>query len=154
MYHRQQLPLGIDDFKEVRENQYYFVDKSLMIKDIIDLDFKVLLLLRPRRFGKTLHLSMLKYFLSHHEKESHLFSNLAISKAGTKYVKMQASKPVIFITLKNIKGETWNIAREKIKKIIADNYKEHQYLLQSSHLSDLEKKSFGEILQKNPIKPH
>lgn len=144
---KQRLPLGIDDFKKIRENQYYFVDKSLLIKDVIDLGFEVLLLLRPRRFGKTLHLSMLKYFFDHLEKQSNLFLDLSIEKAGTPYLKRKNSSPVIFLSLKNIKGGSWPEALSKFKKMISDIYKVHNHLLMSDQLSDFEKDTYRRILQ-------
>jgi len=80
------LPIGIEDFAELRKKNYYFVDKSLFIKDLLDKSPKVLLLTRPRRFGKTLLLSMVKYFFSMEEKDTvTLFQNLDIEKAGNRY---------------------------------------------------------------------
>lgn len=143
---RKVLPLGIDDFKELREQNCYFIDKSLLIKDIIDYSLKVYLLLRPRRFGKTLHLSMLKYFFDTTEDNQKLFEDLAITKAGEKYNDFQGQYPVIFLTLKNTKASTWEKAYEQLKETIISIYEQHNYLLKSAKLNLRQKKSFENIL--------
>ena len=98
-----QMPIGVDDFKEVRED-YYFVDKTHFIQSLIDGHSKVTLLTRPRRFGKTLTMSMLDYFFSiEREQESlHLFDGLQIARAGIDYMKHQGQYPVLFMTFKGI----------------------------------------------------
>lgn len=144
----QQMPLGIDDFKELRQQDYYFVDKSLLIKEIIDKGFKVFLALRPRRFGKTLHLSMLKYFFDINEKDKHLFDHLKITRAGEKYLQKQNKYPIIFITFKNVKAKNWQEALKKIEKVISELYQEHAYLLDSPAISDDEKQTFTQIIHK------
>ncbi|MDM8561498.1 AAA family ATPase [Candidatus Parabeggiatoa sp. HSG14] len=102
----QKLPIGLSDFKEVREENYYYVDKSLFIKEIINRSAKVLLLPRPRRFGKTLNLSMLRYFFEKRENSLiHLFQGLAIEQ-DTTIMQHQGQYPVIFLTFKNCKGST------------------------------------------------
>ena len=100
------LPLGISDFKELREENYYYVDKSLFIKEVIDRDGKVILLPRPRRFGKTLNLSMLRYFFeARQESLAHLFTGLAI-EAESEVMQQQGQYPVIFLTFKDCKEPT------------------------------------------------
>jgi len=102
----QKLPIGVSDFKEVREEHYYYVDKSLFIKEVIDRATKVLLLPRPRRFGKTLNLSMLRYFFEKREDSlAHLFQGLAIEREAS-IMQHQGQYPVIFLTFKNCKGST------------------------------------------------
>ena len=87
------LPIGVDDFEEIITKEYYYVDKTLMIKELLDKKGKVNLFTRPRRFGKTLNLSMLQYYFEAHEGEeekrgrAELFSGLAIAKAGEAYVR-------------------------------------------------------------------
>ena len=84
---RKKIPIGIEDFKEIIDKNCYFVDKSLMIRDILDSGSKVTLFTRPRRFGKTLNMSMLRYFFEKSEQDnSYLFDDLEISKAGEKYL--------------------------------------------------------------------
>ena len=96
------MPIGIDDFKKVRE-QYYFVDKTDFIRQLIDNHSAVTLITRPRRFGKTLTMSMLEYFFSIDlkEKSTDLFSGLIIEKSGNAYMKYRGSRPVVSISLKN-----------------------------------------------------
>ena len=102
----QKLPIGVSDFKKLREENYYYVDKSLFIKEVIDRATEVLLLPRPRRFGKTLNLSMLRYFFEKREDSlAHLFQGLAISQESS-IMQHQGQYPVIFLTFKSCKGST------------------------------------------------
>ena len=96
------IPIGIEDFKRLVDNGCYFVDKTLMIKDIIDIKSSVNLFTRPRRFGKTLNMSMIqRYFEKTEEDNAYLFEGLNISKAGEKYKKYQGQYPVITLSLKS-----------------------------------------------------
>ncbi len=109
------MPIGISDFKKVIENKYYYVDKSLFIKDLLDNASEVNLIARPRRFGKTINMSMLKYFFEKTEYDNNiLFKDLAISQYQG-YKKYQGKYPVIFITLKDIKCNTWEETYVKLK---------------------------------------
>ena len=98
------MPVGVDDFRKVR-NEYYYVDKTDFIKSLIDVHSQATLITRPRRFGKTLALSMLYYFFTMENKEANcaLFKGTAVEKAGEKYMAFQGSKPTIFVSLKDIK---------------------------------------------------
>ena len=129
----RKLPIGKSDFKQIIEDNYYYVDKSLFIKEVIDKDDTILLIPRPRRFGKTLNLSMLKYFydccpveggegtdLSNSYKK--LFDSLGICKAGKKYLDKLGKYPVIFLTFKNIKEMNWETCLDKIKQLIQREY--------------------------------
>lgn len=123
------LLIGGHDYKEFIEKDYYYVDKTLLIKELFDVNGKVTLLPRPRRFGKTLNLSMLKYFFEKTpQSTSHLFTNTAIWQEE-KYRKEQGQYPVIFITFKDVKENTWEKTYEKLTIIIADEFKRHNYLL-------------------------
>ena len=126
------MPIGIDDFKEVREG-YYFVDKTFFLKQLIDGHSKVTLCTRPRRFGKTLTLSMVKYFFDRENGESnrHLFAGLMIEKAGEKYLKEQGKYPVIFLTLKECKYTYWDSAYRGLKLKIEEICDSLGYLLDS-----------------------
>jgi len=123
----QKLPVGLSDFQKVIERDYYYVDKSLLIKEVIDQGAETLLIPRPRRFGKTLNLSMLRYFF---EKPalptalgrpgtaadtSGLFRHLQIWQAGEEYTGKQGKYPMIFLTFKDVKESTWASAVEKMK---------------------------------------
>lgn len=104
MNKKKPLPIGNDEFREVREQGYYYIDKSLMIRDFLEMGDKVALIARPRRFGKTLNMTMMREFFDVTVESSQLFDGLAI--ANTPYVIQMNSRPVIFLTLKNCKGAT------------------------------------------------
>lgn len=146
MSKKKYISLGVDDFKELITENYYFVDKSLFIKELIDLHFKVFLILRPRRFGKTMHLSMLKYFFDITENNKTLFNHLAILQAGELYTQHQQSYPVIFMTLKDVKAKNWQEHYDAFISTIAAEYKRHDYLSHSSKLSEKEKQTFHQLL--------
>ena len=103
----KKIPIGIDDFKKIRENNYYYIDKTNFIEEIGKNVGKTLLFTRPRRFGKTLNMSMLKYFFDIKEAEENrkLFKNLYIEK--TENFREQGQYPVIFLSLKDLKATTW-----------------------------------------------
>lgn len=149
MSQRKLLPIGIDDFKKLRQGHFRFVDKSLLIEEILNLGFEVLLLLRPRRFGKTLQLSMLKYFFSLNEQNVQLFDDLAIKSSQSQCLNEQQQYPVIFLSLKNIKAQSWEAVIDKFKQMASDLYKEFDYLLQSDELYDSDKKRFQAIIDQN-----
>lgn len=103
------MPIGIDDFQKIRDEHYYFVDKTDFIRQLIDAHSAVTLITRPRRFGKTLMMSMLEYFFSIEKEEQsrHLFDGLSIEKAGSEYMTRRGQYPVIFLSLKDIKNPAW-----------------------------------------------
>ena len=127
MSERKKVPIGIEDFKEIIDRECYFVDKSLMIRDILDSGAKVTLFTRPRRFGKTLNMSMLRYFFEKSEHDnSYLFNDLAISQAGEKYLSYMGQYPVISISLKGMKQADYKTAFIEFKKIISKAYQGRQ----------------------------
>ena len=144
---KKKLPVGIDDFKEIIENNYYFVDKSLLINELLDKKSKVTLLPRPRRFGKTLNMSMLNYFfnIEDNENNKYLFNGLAISK--TDNIIYQGKYPVIFLSLKDIKVRTWQECLETLKNLLVDLFQSKIYV--TEHLNEIQKKKFNDILTKN-----
>jgi len=163
----KKLAVGESDFKDIISGHYYFVDKSLFIKDIIDRGDKVILIPRPRRFGKTINLSMLKYFYDCCPEDlprssdtpaleskpvipgntyKSLFNSLAIGKAGAQYLEKMGQHPVIFLTFKNIKESNWKSCWSKIKELIQDEYVKHDYLLYSPVIKPTEKKYFKKIV--------
>ncbi|MES2198995.1 MAG: AAA family ATPase [Chlamydiota bacterium] len=138
--------IGIDDYKELIEEGCVYVDKTLFIQEIIERGTKLALIPRPRRFGKTLNMSMLKYFFEKTEQNnSHLFSPYKIWQ--TNYKELQGKHPVIFFSLKGVKQETWEIAYEKLKTLIAKEFERHRYLLDSPKLSEEEKEIFYTVLR-------
>ena len=125
----KKLPIGLSDFKEVIEDGYYYVDKTLFIDELKRTNGKVILITRPRRFGKTLNLSMLKYFYEISDADtSNLFKNTAIWR-HEKYHTLQGKSPVIFLTFKGIKQTDWQSAYEKLIHIISQEFKRHQSIL-------------------------
>ena len=126
------LPIGVDDFSEVILKNYYYIDKTLFIKELLDKKGKVNLFTRPRRFGKTLNLSMVRCYFEHTEDEDRncqkreLFSNLAIGKADEKYTKEMCQYPVIMVTLKSAKQRTYQEAMACLKETLAREYARHE----------------------------
>lgn len=125
----KRLPIGISDFKYLIEEDYYYFDKTNFIDEIIKDGSQVKLFTRPRRFGKTLNMSMLKYFFDIKEAKENkkLFSGLYIEK--TESFKRQGQYPVIFLSLKDLKAETWEEMQEKIIVMLSDLFSEYEYLL-------------------------
>ena len=144
---RKSIQIGVSDFKELIEGKNYFIDKSLLIKEFLENGAKIILNPRPRRFGKTLNLSMLKYFFDIRTKEEtkNLFKSLKIENE-TKIMELQGEYPVIFITFKNQKHLSYDNFEDGIKVLISDLYKEHEYLLYSDKLSEFDKNDFKEII--------
>ena len=143
----KKLPIGTSIFKDLIEDNLYFADKSLFIKEIIDEDSRVTLLPRPRRFGKTLNLTMLQSFFEKTEKKEEtkkLFSGLKIEKEEV-FDEHICRYPVIFLTFKDIKAANFKHSLETIKRLIADEYRRHAYLLKSEALDDFEKKDFESL---------
>lgn len=131
------LPIGIENFKAMIDEGYYYVDKTLFIKDV--LNEKVVLYTRPRRFGKTLNMSMLYYFFSMKEKENaYLFDNLAISN-DCDILLHQHAYPVVFITLKDMKRADYKMQIEKFGSIISDIVNANPELLNSPKLNTAQK---------------
>jgi hypothetical protein len=138
----KKLPVGVSDFKKIIRDNYYYVDKTLFIKEIIDKGDSILLIPRPRRFGKTLNLSMLKYFYDcqpGEEENKELFNSLAIQKAGQIYLDKMGKHPVIFLSFRSIKVLEWESCISKIIQLIQDEYLRHDYLLNSPELKPAEK---------------
>ena len=146
------LPVGLSDFKKLVKEGYQFADKSLLIKEILTDSADVILITRPRRFGKTLNLSMLHYFLQKdHSQDINLFENLAISADQEFCTKHQNQYPVIFISFKDINQSNYADAYSGIKTLISDLYTEHQYLfddLEDNVLHEQEKAVFHKLLYK------
>ena len=134
---KRPLPIGISDFKTVIEENYYYADKTDMIGNILDDRVMVTLFTRPRRFGKTLNMSMMKYFfeIENTEENKKLFDGLAIS--NKEYMKEQGQYPVIFISFRNIEEENWEDCYFEIKNIISRTYNEFEFLRGTLNQSEL-----------------
>ena len=126
------LPIGVENFEDLRENEYYYVDKTLFIKELIDMRGKVNLFTRPRRFGKTLNMSMLRYFFDRENPDSdELFAGTKIMSAGEAYLKHKGKYPVISVTLKSMKQATYEDAFYCLKEEIATEYRRHDRIMSS-----------------------
>lgn len=135
------IPIGVEDFKELVQKNYYFVDKTMMIKDLLEKQAKVSLFTRPRRFGKTLNMSMIqRFFEKTEESNACLFKNLNIAKAGQKYMEHQGQYPVISISLKSMKQTTYELAYETFKDIVKDEFRRHKAIVYGSDILDEEEK--------------
>jgi len=132
------LPIGISDFAEIIEKKCYYIDKTLLIKDLLDSTTKVTLFTRPRRFGKTLNMSMLKYFFEDDRDTcgqkrdwSGLFEGLNIMEAGEQYLSHRGQYPVIYFTFKDTKRQSFEESYQQFQMLIAEEYKRHYFLLES-----------------------
>ena len=139
----KKIPIGIDDFKKIHENNIYYVDKTKYIEKILVDTSEVKLFTRPRRFGKTLNMSMLKYFFDIKNKEENkkLFQNLYIEKSD--FFEEQGAYPVVYISLKGIKTDTWESSFFLIKSLISSIYNEFEYIREKLNESQLD--SFNKI---------
>ncbi|QUB96013.1 AAA family ATPase [Leptotrichia sp. oral taxon 218] len=140
---KKKLPIGLSDFKEIIEYDYYYFDKTKFIENILEERSKVKLFTRPRRFGKTLNLSMLKYFfdVENREENKKLFEGLNISKS--EYFEKQGEFPVISISFKNYNKNDWESGFKSIKSTISDIYAKFEYLME--HLNKRDLKKFEDI---------
>jgi hypothetical protein len=140
------LPIGLSDFRQVREGGFYYVDKTALVVEVLEIDAQVVLLPRPRRFGKTLNLSMLRCFLERSSEDlSPLFSDLSVWRATAARQHFQRY-PVIFLTLKDVKHSSFADCLEKMKELIAALYREHEPALSSLALSSDERERIGRLL--------
>ena len=147
------LPLGIHDFKEIVENNYYFIDKTLFIKEVIELGSKVLLFTRPRRFGKTINMSMLHYFLSGKNENvvPSLFHNTLINEDSAFCARYQNKFPVIFITFKGLKENNYIDAENAIRGLVSRLYRELAPELEST-LSGIDLRTYISLKEKKSDK--
>ena len=142
---KKQLSIGIQGFDKLRTEDYYYIDKSDFISEWWESGDDVTLITRPRRFGKTLNMDMVRCFFSNHYKDrGDLFEGLSIWK-DEKYRKLQGAYPVIFLSFAGIKEMTLSGAKFQIKTLISRLYQENHYLTDSDLLSNTEKKSFENI---------
>ena len=129
---KKNLPIGYDNFREVIEGGFYYVDKTLFIKTLLDRKGKANLFTRPRRFGKSLNLSMLRYFFEDtgdeetNKRNRSLFSGLKIMEEGEAYLSGMTGYPVISLTLKSAKQPDFHLAAVSIKRQIANEYRRHE----------------------------
>ena len=143
----EKIGIGTSDFRKLRTLKYYYIDKSMYIKDIIDNASEVTLITRPRRFGKTLNMSMLRYFFDCDMKGSkELFAGLKIMEQEEKYTSKLGVYPCIYMTLKDVSVPSYERMITGFKSAVLDAYREHMYLLDSDKIYQFEKDRINDIL--------
>ena len=141
---KKAVPVGIEDFERIVREDYYYVDKTQLIEELLINRAPVTLFTRPRRFGKTLNMSMIKSFFDVKNKEENkkLFENLKIF--NSEYISEQGKYPVIFISLKDLKGDTWEECLKRLKLFIFDLYAEFEYIREK--MNEWDKRKFEKVL--------
>ena len=141
---KKAVPVGIEDFERIVREDYYYVDKTQLIEELLINRAPVTIFTRPRRFGKTLNMSMIKYFFDVKNKEENkkLFENLKIY--NSEYMSEQGKYPVIFISLKDLKGDTWEECLKRLKLFIFDLYAEFEYIREK--MNEWDKRKFEKVL--------
>jgi len=150
------IPIGVEFYKEMIDKGYYYVDKTLLIRDLLEQKNKVTLFTRPRRFGKTLAQTMLRTFFEEEimpdgtvADNSKYFQGKKIMGVGEEYTKYLGQYPVIFMSLKSAKQPTFEMATEKLQETLVKEYKRHRYLLDSDNISEEDKERYHSILKMN-----
>lgn len=150
---QKKVPIGYEDFKRIIDEDMYFVDKSLMIRDILDYKGSVNLYTRPRRFGKTLNLSMIRRFFEDELDadgkkvvNAYLFDKLIIKECGEEYMAHQGRYPVINLSLKSGKQPTYEMAAASLVDEIAKEFKRHRYVLSSEKLTPNDRERFTAMM--------
>ncbi len=145
---KTRLPMGIESFKEIRRQKFYYVDKTALIRELLENWGKVTLFTRPRRFGKTLNMSLLKCFFEIGSDKA-LFDGLEISQETQLCEEYQGKFPVISITLKGATGRTFDEAKSMLRNIIGTEAMRFQFLMQSENLTQIERKQYEKLLVLN-----
>ena len=141
------LPIGISDFKTA-VTEYYYVDKTLMIRDFLDNRPNVSRFTRPRRFGKTLNMDMLRVFFERSEEDTSVyFKNKKIWSCGEQYRAYQGKYPVIFFTFKDVKCSSWEETFRQVRELIAEEYQRHMEILTGDSLNVYEKEKFSMFME-------
>ncbi len=137
MRNRKPLPIGVSDFEEIVENDYYYIDKTKLIEDILYYRAKVNLFTRPRRFGKTLNMSMMKYFfdVENKEKNRKLFDGMKISES--EFMQEQGQYPVVYISFKNMEEENWENCLNQARELIRNVYMKFRFIRKKLNEFDL-----------------
>lgn len=143
---KKPLPIGISDYIRAQAD-YYYVDKTMLIKEFFDKKPLVSLFTRPRRFGKTLNMDMLRVFFEISDEDtSRYFKDKAIWKCGPEYREQQGRYPVIFLTFKDVKFDSWKDTLDKIGALLQEEFGRHQELADSGRLAEYEKNYFAKII--------
>ena len=143
---RQPIPIGESDFRKIREAGKRYIDKSLFIQDVINASAEVLLLPRPRRFGKTLNLSMLRYFFERcDENYGDLFNDLTITQQK-EFQHHQGRYPVIYLSFKDLKDTSWEAVSRRLYRLIAAEIMRFEEIVTNAHVSVVDRNLFRHIL--------
>ena len=145
---KTRLPMGIESFKEIRRQKFYYVDKTALIRELLENWGKVTLFTRPRRFGKTLNMSMLKCFFEIGSDKA-LFDGLEISRETQLCEEYQGKFPVISITLKGATGRTFDEAKNMLRRLIGKEAQRFQFLMESDKLTELEHQQYKTLIHMN-----
>ena len=145
---KARLPMGIESFKEIRRQKFYYVDKTALIRELLENWGKVTLFTRPRRFGKTLNMSMLKCFFEIGSDKA-LFDGLEISRETQLCEEYQGKFPVISITLKGATGRTFDEAKNMLRRLIGKEAQRFQFLMESDKLTELEHQQYKTLIHMN-----
>ena len=152
---KKMIPIGYEDIRELIEHGFYYVDKTLMIKELLDNRAKVNLITRPRRFGKTLNQSMIRRFFELELDDNgrkidngYIFKDLKISACGESYMSWQGEYPVINLSLKSGKQPDYEMAYASLIDEIAKEYKRHSYILGTDKLTEEEKGRFRALMER------
>ena len=141
----KRLPVGLDDFKKIRENKFYYIDKTMLIEQLLENWGEVNLFTRPRRFGKTLNMSMLKAFFEIGTDKT-LFDGLYISKNQALCEEYMGKYPVVLLSLKSVEGLTFEEARASLCELIAGEVRRFKFLEKSDRLDDDEKNAYHDLI--------
>lgn len=144
---RRPLPVGVDDFEKLRKEQYYYIDKTLFIKDLLDMKGEANFIIRPRRFGKTLNMSMLRcFFEKDMPGQAELFRGLQIMEAGERYLAFMGRYPVISLSLKSMKQPSCELSFEMLKKEVGSEFARHwRQVEESGKLTQAQKERYLRI---------
>ncbi len=145
---KTRLPMGIESFKEIRRQKFYYVDKTALIRELLENWGKVTLFTRPRRFGKTLNMSMLRCFFEIGSDKA-LFDGLEISREAQLCEEYQGKFPVISITLKGATGRTFDEAKNMLRRLIGKEAQRFQFLMESDKLTELEHQQYKALIYMN-----
>ena len=144
----KRIPIGISDFKKLKDGDYLFVDKSLLIKEFWDSDGETILVPRPRRFGKTLNMSMIKYFFDNSSNDNgYLFKGLNI-ESHKDIMELQGKYPVLYLSFKDEKHSSFEYLKAGLRNILSKLYQDHKYCLNTDNIDNIDKEYYNSIINK------
>ena len=139
------IPVGISNFEKIRNNGFYYVDKTGLIEELLKTEAEVTLITRPRRFGKTLGMSMLESFFDIRKNSRNLFEGLEIARQSELCSKWMNQWPTVSVSFRQVDGLNFTSAYDMLTMVFADLYNKHLYLLEDSHVTEFQKKTFTNI---------